>query len=323
VAIMDVLATLKMVKKYYPVLKHRLFSRATEYVRAVDGVDLDIFKGETFGLVGESGCGKSTLGRLILGLERPSEGRVEYAGYSLNKLSLHEMRDLRKRIQIIFQDPYSSLNPRKTVERIISEPLRIHRIGSKSDRRERVLKLMEEVGLHAEHMRRYPHEFSGGQRQRICIARALALKPEFIVCDEPVSALDVSIQAQVINLFKDLQQKYELTYLFISHNLNLVHYVSDRVGVMYLGRLVELAPSKAIYGQPLHPYTKALLDATPIADTKLKRMPNLLAGDVPSPINPPPGCHFHPRCSRASARCLNEVPAWQKASEAHWVRCFL
>jgi oligopeptide/dipeptide ABC transporter ATP-binding protein len=317
------LVSVRDLKKYYPVSKGGAFARVTEHVKAVDGIEADIKRGETYGLVGESGCGKSTLGRQILRLERPTAGHIIYDGKDITDFSRPKLKTLRRRMQVIFQDPFSSLNPRKTVGKIIEYPLSIHGVGDRAKRLERVLNIMEEVGLHPEHARRYPHEFSGGQRQRICIARALALEPEFIVCDEPISALDVSIQAQVVNLFKDLQERYHLTYLFISHDLNLVRYLSDRVAVMYLGRLVELASSENIYRRALHPYTGGLLAATPIAKPKLKRKFNLLLGDVPSPINPPPGCHFHPRCPQVREICRREVPSWREAEAGHWVRCFL
>jgi len=316
------LVNFENLKKYYPLTKARMFSRSTEYVKAIDGVSAEIRRGEIFGLVGESGCGKSTLGRQILRLEEPTEGRISYDGDPLQNKSQSQMRELRRRMQIIFQDPESSLNPRKTVGRIIEDPLLIHNWGTKSQRRDRVVALLEEVGLQPEHVSRYPHEFSGGQRQRICIARALALNPEFIVCDEPVSALDVSIQAQVINLLRDLQEKHSLTYLFISHDLNLVRYVSNHVAVMYLGRFVEVSTSQKIYCNPLHPYTIALFAATPIANPKLDRRQTPLIGDVPSPINPPRGCHFHPRCDRAMDICRRQTPEIKEVEANHWVRCF-
>jgi len=294
-----------------------------EYVKAVDGVDLEIFKGETFGLVGESGCGKSTLGKLILRLEEPTDGRILYNGNEVLSLSKDRMRELRRRMQIIFQDPYSSLNPRKSVGRIVEDPLIFHRYGNKLDRRARVIQLLEEVGLQSEHITRYPHEFSGGQRQRICIARALALNPDFIICDEPVSSLDVSIQAQVINLLQDIQEKNNLTYLFISHDMNIIRHISNRVAVMYLGQFVELSITRTIYSNPLHPYTVALMEAIPIANPKLHREKIILKGDVPSPINPPTGCYFHPRCTRALDICHEKVPEWKEIEIGHWVRCIL
>jgi len=309
-------------KKHYIIRRAGMFNRDLDTLRAVDGVDLEIFQGETFGLVGESGCGKSTLGRQVLRLEDPTEGRVYFEGEDLQALDRQGLKKLRRQAQIVFQDPYSSLNPRKTVGRIIEDPLIIHQHGSQAERRKKVLRLIEEVGLKSEHLSRYPHQFSGGQRQRICVARALALNPKFVLCDEPVSALDVSIQAQVINLFRDLQERHHLTYLFISHDLNLVRYISDRVAVMYLGRLVELAASKTIYRQPLHPYTIALQAATPVADPKGARERFLLQGDVPSPIHPPPGCRFEPRCTRAQDICREAEPEWREIESDHWVRCF-
>jgi peptide/nickel transport system ATP-binding protein/oligopeptide transport system ATP-binding protein len=319
----ETLLILKNVRKYYPLKKRAFTSRTTTYVKAVDGVSAEILKGETFGLVGESGCGKSTLGRQILRLEEPTNGEILYGNTNILELEKERLRLLRRKMQIIFQDPFSSLNPRKTAGRIIEDPLIIHNYGTKQDRRDRVLSIMDEVGLRPEHISRYPHEFSGGQRQRISIARALALNPEFIICDEPVSALDVSIQAQVINLLKDLQEKYSLTYLFISHDLNLVKYVTNRLAVMYLGRFVELSKSDTIYLKPLHPYTIALLAATPISDPKRKRERLLLEGDIPSPINPPSGCHFHPRCSRAKSICKEVMPEFKEVEPDHFVRCFL
>lgn len=314
---------IESLKKHYHIRRAGIFNRGIDTLRAVDGVDLEILQGETFGLVGESGCGKSTLGRQILRLEEPTEGRVYFEGDDLQALDRHGLKKLRRKAQIVFQDPYSSLNPRKTVGRIIEDPLIIHKYGSQTERRKKVLSLIEEVGLKPEHLSRYPHQFSGGQRQRICVARALALNPKFVLCDEPVSALDVSIQAQVINLFRDLQERHHLTYLFISHDLNLVRYISDRVAVMYLGRLVELASSKIIYREPLHPYTIALQAATPVANPKGSREWYLLQGDVPSPIHPPPGCRFEPRCTKAKKMCREEEPEWRQIKSNHWVRCFL
>jgi len=316
------LVVLEDVKKYYPVTGGVL-RREIGTVKAVDGIDLKVRRGETLGLVGESGCGKYTRGRVILKLEDPTSGKIFFDGQNLANVSRKAMRPLRRKMQIIFQDPYSSLNPRQAVGRIISEGLVIHNVGSFSERQERVRYLMELVGLRPEGIDRYPHEFSGGQRQRIGIARALALQPELIICDEPVSALDVSIRAQVINLLMDLQQEFHLTYLFVSHDLSVVRHISDRVAVMYLGRLVELADKKELYTNPLHPYTQALLEAIPIPDPEVKKDFKGLVGDLPSPLNPPPGCHFHPRCPSAMGVCRVKIPAFVEVHPRHHVRCFL
>ena len=307
--------------KYFPI-KGGVFLKEIAAVKAVDGVSLTIQEGETVGLVGESGCGKTTFGRAILRLEEPTSGEIYFEGQSILDYDKKKMRALRKKMQIIFQDPFSSLNPRKTVAHIIGEPLLVHGMHSRTQRDERVLELLTVVGLRKEHMRRYPHQFSGGQRQRIGVARALALNPRLIVCDEAVSALDVSIQAQVINLLKDLQDEFGLTYLFISHDLSVVEHVSDRVAVMYLGKIVEFAPSKTLYKKPLHPYTQALLSAVPIPDPALKRSARIiLKGDVPSPIDPPTGCKFHPRCLYARETCSRNEPELKEIDKDHFAAC--
>ena len=299
------------------------FNVESGFLQAVDGLNLEIYKGETFGLVGESGCGKSTAGRTILRLYEPTAGEVIFEGQNIYDLSPKEMKEHRKEMQMIFQDPYASLDPRMTVEEIIAEPLVIYGIGNKKERRERVIELLEMVGLSAEHSLRFPHEFSGGQRQRIGIARSLALKPKFIICDEPISALDVSIQAQVVNLLKDVQKKLGLTLLFIAHDLSLVRYISDRVAVMYLGKLMEVGTTEDFYSNPLHPYTKALLSAIPIADPdeQRKRVQIELEGDVPSPINMKPGCRFVDRCPYGDDTCRGRDPEMEEILPGQYVAC--
>jgi oligopeptide transport system ATP-binding protein len=308
--------------KQFP-LRSGLFGREAGTVHAVDGVDFEIGHGETLGLVGESGCGKSTTGRCVLRLIEPSSGDIDFEGKDVRALPADELRILRRDIQIIFQDPYASLNPRMNVGAIIGEALIIHRLAkTRRQFEERVVELLETVGLQADHMTRYPNEFSGGQRQRIGIARALAVEPKLIICDEPVSALDVSIQAQIINLLEDLQQKFGLAYLFIAHDLSVVEHISRRVAVMYLGRIVETAASRELYASPKHPYTEALLSAVPIPDPRVKRQRIRLAGEVPSPISPPTGCHFHTRCPIAQfPRCSHETPTLKQSADGHWVAC--
>lgn len=303
-------------------IKGGVFGREVASVKAVNGVSLEIKRGETLGLVGESGCGKSTLGRSIIRLIDSTSGKIFFNGEDIMGLKGEDLRALRKRMQIIFQDPYASLNPRMTVASIIGEPLVIHKVlGSKKDREDRVKELLELVGLRKESLHRYPHEFSGGQRQRIGIARAIAINPEFIVCDEPVSALDVSIQAQVVNLLMDLQQKFGLTYLFIAHDLKVVEHISNRIAVMYLGKIVELAEAKEVCLRPVHPYTKALLSAIPVPDPDHKRNRIILKGDVPSPINPPSGCFFHPRCPQFGEGCNSQLPPLAEKSRGHLAAC--
>jgi oligopeptide transport system ATP-binding protein len=311
--------------KHFPITRGLIFQKQVGAVQAVDGLNFDIYQGETFGMVGESGCGKSTTGRAILQLHKPTAGKVFYEDTELTTATPQTMQHMRRNMQIIFQDPYASLNPRMTVGNIIAEPLEVHNIGTAAERQERVQDLLRLVGLNPYFVNRYPHEFSGGQRQRIGVARALALEPKFIVCDEPISALDVSIQAQVVNLLEKLQDELGLTYLFIAHDLSMVRHISDRVSVMYLGKMVELATREELYGNPLHPYTQALLSAVPIPDPvkESKRKRVILEGDVPSPINPPSGCHFHPRCPIAAEICSQAEPEWREVSDGHWVACHL
>ncbi|MGE5139787.1 MAG: ABC transporter ATP-binding protein [Rudaea sp.] len=310
-------------KKYFPITQGIVIQRRVADVKAVDGVDFFVREGETLGLVGESGCGKSTTGRTILQLYRPTEGQVFFRGKDLARLKGEELRRMRSDMQMIFQDPYASLNPRMTVGDIIGEPLEVHNIAKGKEKKDRVMELLQVVGLNPYFINRYPHEFSGGQRQRIGVARALAVNPDFIVCDEPISALDVSIQAQIINLLEELQSKFNLTYLFIAHDLSVVRHISDRIAVMYLGKIMELTDRNTLYDNPLHPYTRALLSAVPIPDPVIeeKRERIILTGDVPSPVKPPSGCRFHTRCPLAIPICKQIEPEWRDVGGQHYVAC--
>ena len=320
----NVILEVKELKKYFPITKGILFQREVGAVKAVDDVSFKIYEGETLGLVGESGCGKTTTGRTILHLYQPTEGQVLFNGEDLTDKNPKEMREMRNRMQMIFQDPMASLNPRWTISQSLSEPLLVHLDMNNKQKRERVEELLELVHLNAYYVNRYPHEFSGGQLQRIGIARAIATSPDFVVCDEPISALDVSIQAQIVNLLEDLQDQLGLTYLFIAHDLSMVRHICDRVAVMYLGMIVELGNRDDLYNDPLHPYTQALLSAVPIPDPRTTRARKriILEGDPPSPANPPSGCRFHPRCPLATEQCRKEVPEFRELKPNHWVACW-
>ncbi len=318
----DTILSTEHLSKHYPLGEHGLLRRQAA-VQAVEDVTLTVFEGEVFGLVGESGCGKSTLGRVLLRLEEPTSGRVFYRGRDLGDFDRARLKAFRREAQIIYQDPYSALNPRQRIQDLVQEPLDIHGVGTRAERSEQVARLLEKVGLRPDHAARYPHEFSGGQRQRIVIARALALNPKIILADEAVSALDVSIQAQVINLLKDLRQEFNLTYIFISHDLSVIKHIADRVGVMYLGRLVEAAPKHVFYQDPSHPYSRALLSSAPVPDPRREKQRIILHGDVPSPINPPAGCHFHPRCPQCLDICREVFPPLRQTAPQRWVACHL
>jgi oligopeptide/dipeptide ABC transporter ATP-binding protein len=322
-SILSTLVEAAGLKKHFPIKSIGVFAKTQGYVRAVEDVSFTIEEGETVGIVGESGCGKSTIGRLLLHLIEPTAGEVVFQGQKLSQLDRTSLRQIRRHMQLIFQDPFASLNPRMTVGAILEEPLKIHNIGSADERKETISRLLSVVGLNEQHVSYYPHEFSGGQRQRVAIARALITRPKLVIADEPVSALDVSIQAQILNLMKELQQQFQLTYLFISHDLSVVRHVSDQVGVMYLGRLVEFAAKAAIFAQPLHPYTQALLSAVPNMNRQNKKDRIILQGDIPNPANPPSGCPFHTRCRECKDICRQELPTWKTVGAGRQVGCHL